>query len=204
MPPKKLTPNGQGAEPAGAKAIPAKRTATKAKAKPAPKKSTSATKYVRNVRGVDIRVTFDSGRKVQLNARGQRNDMAAISKEELDDPIFLDNLGTLYEVITSAEAAKIREKQMTNASSLATPRPEDILTDPLGNKGEFTGLTPSNDEISITIGQLNQTEGRNNEEKSVEVTRSVQPERANVPGSSLDQYGKPISIAPLPAISERE
>ena len=203
MPPKKLTPNGKGAEPAGAKATPAKRTT--AKAKPAPKKSTSGTtKYVRNVRGVDIRVTFDSGRKIQLNARGQRNDMAAISKEELDDPIFLDNLGTLYEVITSAEAAKIREKQMTNASSLATPRPEDILTDPLGNKGEFTGLTPSNDEISITIGQLNETEGRNNEEKSVEVTRSVQPERANVPGSSLDQYGKPISIAPLPAISERE
>lgn len=204
MPPKKLTPNGRAAEPAGAKATPAKRTATKAKAKPAPKKSTSTTKYVRNIRGVDVRVTFDSGRRIQLNARGQRNDMAAISKEELDDPIFLDNLGMLYEIISSAEATKIREKQMTNASSLATPRPEDILTDPLGNKGQFTGLTPSNDEISITIGQLNETEGRNNEEKSIEVTRSVQPERANVPGSSLDEYGKPISIAPLPPISERE
>jgi len=202
MPPKKLTPNGQGAEPAGAKAIPAKRTATKAK--PAPKKSTSTTKYVRNVRGVDVRVTFDSGRRIQLNARGQRNDMAAISKEELDDPIFLDNLGTLYEVISAADATKIREKQMTNASSLATPRPEDILTDPLGNKGEFTGLTPSNEDISITIGQLNEVSGRNNEEKSIEVTRSVQPARANVPGSSLDEYGKPISIAPLPPISERE
>jgi hypothetical protein len=204
MPPKKLTPNGKGAEPAGAKAIPAKRTATKAKAKPAPRKSTSTTKYVRNVRGVDVRVTFDSGRRIQLNARGQRNDMTAISKDELDDPIFLDNLGVLYEVISSTEANKIREKQMTNASSLATPRPEDILTDPLGNKGEFTGLTPSNEDISITIGQLNETSGRSNEEKSIEVTRSVQPERANVPGSSLDQYGKPISIAPLPPISERE
>jgi hypothetical protein len=202
MPPKKVSPRGQAAEPAGAKATPAKRTAAKKPA--APKKSTSTNKYIRNVRGVDVRVTFGTGRKVQLSPRGQRNDMTAISKEELEDSIFLDNLGGLYEVISASEASKIREKQLTNASTYNSPRPEQLLRTEHDKAANFTGLTPSNDEISITVGQLNETEGRNNEEKSIEVTRAVGPERANVPGSSLDQYGKPISIAPLPPISERE
>lgn len=203
MPPKKVTPRGQAAEPAGAKATPAKRKP--AAKKPAAKKTTSTTKYVRNVRGVDIRVTFDSGRRITLSPRGQRNDMAAISKDELDDPIFLENLGSLYEVISAADAEKIREKQMTNAASHRHPRPESILTDALGNAGNFTGLEASNVEQSITVGQLNEIEGRNNEDKAIEVTRSVQPTRTEVPGSAaLDQYGAPISVAPLPPISERE
>jgi hypothetical protein len=202
--PKKVTPRGQAAEPAGAKATPAKRTPV-AKKPAAPKKSTSATKYVRNIRGVDVRVTFDSGRKVVLSPRGQRNDMTAISKEELDDPIFLNNLGSLYEVISAADAQGIREKQLTNASSYSHPRPEHILRTEHDKPSEFAGITPSNVDQSITIGHLNETEGRNNEEKSIEVTRSVQPERAEVPGSaSLDQYGQPVSIAPLPPISERK
>jgi hypothetical protein len=204
MPPKKVSPRGQAAEPAGAKATPAKRTATKAK--PAPKKSTpsNTNKYVRNVRGVDVRVTFDSGRRIQLAPRGQRNDMTAISKEELDDPIFLNNLGMLYEVISSSEANEIREKQATNASSYTHPRPEHILTTEHGKPSDFGGIAPSNVEQSITIGHLTETEGRNNEQKSIEVTRSVQPERADVPGSAaLDQYGASISVAPLPPISER-
>lgn len=203
MPPKKVTPKGKAAEPAGAKATPAKRTAAK-KPAAAPKKRTSTNKYVRNIRGVDVRVTFDSGRKIALSPRGQRNDMTAISKEELDDPIFLNNLGSLYEVISSADAEKIREKQMTNAASLAQPRPEHILRTEHDKPSDFAGVTPSNLDQSITIGHLNETDGRNNEEKSIEVTRSVAPERANVPGSSLNQYGEAISIAPLPPISERQ
>lgn len=189
MPPKKLTPNGQAAEPAGNKAIPAKKTATKAKS--APKRSTNANKYIRNIRGVDVRVTFDSGRKVTLSPRGQRNDMTAISKEELDDPIFLNNLGGLYEVISSAEAEKIREKQMTNASSYNSPRPEQILRTEHDKPSEFAGISPSNVDQSITIGHLNETEGRNNEEKSIEVTRNhVGPRVAVVPGSDgKDPYG---------------
>ena len=46
MPPKKVTPRGQAAEPAGAKAVPAKKTAAKPKA--APKKRTPTGNYVRN------------------------------------------------------------------------------------------------------------------------------------------------------------
>jgi hypothetical protein len=87
---------------------------------------------------------------------------------------------------------------------LASPRPEDLLRSEHDKPTEFAGVAQSDAERSITIGRLNETEGRNNEEKAIEVTRSVQPERANVPGSSLDQYGQPVSIAPLPPISERE
>jgi len=202
MPPKKVSPNGKGAEPAGAKATPARKPAAKKAA--APKKTTSTGKFVRNIRGIGVRVTFDSGRRIQLSSRGTRGDMAAISKEELDDAIFLDNLGSLYEVISAADAQEIREKQLTNASSLASPRPEDILRSEHDKPAQFTGMEPSAAERSITIGQLNEIEGRPNEDKAIEVTRSVQPEKVNVPGSSLDQYGQPVSIAPLPPISERQ
>jgi hypothetical protein len=182
MPPKKLTPNGQAAEPVGAKIAATRKPAAKPKA--TPKRSTSSNKYVRNVRGVNVRVTFDTGRKIELAPRGQRNDMTAISKDELDDPIFLNNLGSLYEVISAADAQEIREKQMTNASTLSQPRPEDILTDQLGNAGNFTGLDASNTEKSITIGHLNEVEGRPNEERATEITRSsVGPRVAVVPGS---------------------
>jgi len=205
MPPKKVSPRGTAAEPAGAKVTATRKPAAKkAAAKPAAKKPENTTNFIRNIRGVDIRVTFDSKRRIQLNARGQRGDMAAISKEELDDAIFLDNLGVLYEVISGADAQEIRAKQLTNASSYASPRPEDILRSEHDKPTQFTGVGQSDADRSITIGKLNEVEGRPNEEKSIEVTRSVQPERVDIPGSSsLDGYGQPVSVAPLPAISER-
>lgn len=179
MPPKKLTPNGQAAEPAGSKALSPRKTATKAK--PAAKKSSTAGKHIRNILGVNVRLTFDSGRKVQLNPRGQRGDMTAISKEEMDDPIFLENLASLYEVITNAEAAQVREKQLTNASANPSPRPEDIIKGATGGDIEFAGMEPSNEEISIPVGQLEEVETRYT--KGPQVTRSVSPDRASVPGS---------------------
>jgi hypothetical protein len=200
MPPKKVSPNGKAAEPAGAKATPARKPVAKKTA--APRKTSSTGKYLRNIRGVEVRVTFHSGRKIELASRGQRGDMAAITKEELDDAIFLGNLGIIYEVISSAEAQKIRDKQFTNVSSMNHPRPEQIIKSQLGKDIEFTGVEPSNEEISIPVGTLVEKETRYT--KGPEVTRSVQPERAEVPGStSLNQY-QPVSIAPLPPISERE
>ena len=180
MPPKKLTPNGKAAEPAGAKAISPRKTATKAK--PVSKKSSSATKHVRNLLGVNVRLTFDTGRRVELAPRGQRGDMTAVSKEEMDDPIFLNNLASLYEVITNTEAAKIREKQLTNASTYNSPRPEELIKSERGEDIEFTGMEPSNEEISIPVGTLVEKETRYT--KGPEVTRSVSPQRANVPGSA--------------------
>lgn len=180
MPPKKLTPNGKAAEPAGNKALASTKKPV-AKAKPAAKKSSTAGKHIRNVLGVNVRLTFDSGRKVQLNPRGQRGDMTAISKEEMDDPIFLENLTSLYEVITNAEATEIREKQMTNASANPSPRPEDLIKSETGKDIEYSGMEASNEEISIPVGKLEEVETRYT--KGPQVTRSVSPERASVPGS---------------------
>lgn len=179
MPPKKLTPNGQAAEPAGTKALAgAKKTA---KPKAAPKKVSTTGKHIRNLLGVDVRLTFDSGRRVELTPRGQRGDMIAVSKEEMEDPIFLNNLASLYEVISNAEAAKIREKQLTNASTYNSPRPEQIIKSEQGNDIEFSGMEPSNEDISIPVGKLEEVETRYT--KGPQVTRSVSPERASVPGS---------------------
>jgi len=180
MPPKKLTPNGQAAEPAGTKALAgAKRTA---KTAAAPKKTTSAGKSIRNLLGVDVRLTFESGRRVELTPRGQRGDMVAVSKEELDDPIFLNNLSSLYEVISNAEAAKVREKQLTNVSTYNSPRPEQIIKSEQGNDIVFAGMEPSNEAISIPVGSLVESETRYT--KGTEVSRSVSPQRASVPGSA--------------------
>lgn len=180
MPPKKLTPNGRAAEPAGNKALAPKKTAA-TKAKPAAKKTVASGKHIRNALGVDVRLTFDSGRRVELTPRGQRGDMVAISKEELDDPIFLNNLGSLYEVITNAEASKVREKQLTNVSTYNSPRPEQIIKSQQGDDIEFAGVEPSNEEISIPIGSLVEKETRYT--TGLEVAREIGPERVNVPGS---------------------
>lgn len=187
MPPKKLTPNGKAAEPAGNKALAATKSKSKTAAKSTgTKRSSSSTmKYIRNVRGVQVRVTFDTGRKVVLTPRGQRNDMTAISKEELDDPIFLNNLGSLYEVISSKEADEIRQKQNTNASS-ASLRPEDILRTSLDEPSKFAGVEMSDAEKSVTIARLNEVEGRPNEDRATEIVPvrgGLEPARANVPGS---------------------
>lgn len=180
MPPKKLTPNGRAAEPAGSKALPPKKTAS-TKPKPAAKKTVTSGKHIRNALGVDVRLTFDSGRRIELAPRGQRGDMVAVSKEELDDPIFLNNLGSLYEVITNAEAAKVREKQLTNASTYNSVRPEEIIKSEHGKDIDFAGMEPSNEEISIPVGSLVEKETRYT--KGVEVSREIGPERVNVPGS---------------------
>lgn len=180
MPPKKLTPRGNAAEPAGTKALSAKKAPVK-KASTA-KKSTASNKFIRNVLGVNVRLTLDSGRRIDLTPRGQRGDMVAVSKEELDDSIFLNNLGTLYEVISSSEANKIRDKQLTNAGSYVSPRPEQLIKNERGDDIEFTGTEPSNEEISIPVGSLVETETRYT--KGPQVSRSVSPERASVPGSA--------------------
>lgn len=180
MPPKKLTPNGQAAEPAGTKAL-ASTKKTAAKAKPVAKKPASTSKYIRNLLGIDVRVTFDSGRRIELSPRGQRGDMVAVSKEEMDDPIFLNNLSSLYEVISGAEATKVRDKQLTNVSTFNSPRPEQIIKNEQDKDIEFTGMEPSNEEISIPVGKLEEVETRYT--KGPQVTRNVGPERVSVPGS---------------------
>lgn len=205
MPPKKVTPKGTAAKPAGDGVKTARKAPTKAATTRKP--ATSTQKFIRNIRGVNVRVTFESGRRVQLEPRGQRGDMVAVSKDEQNDSSFLGNLGILYEVISSKDANDIRTKQFTNASSHPN-RPEALLTNQLGENITSTGIQDSFESQGKVIATLNETVGDTpREQKSTQIIRGVNPERAAVPGSvdnsQLGQYGA-LDINPLPPISERE
>ena len=209
MPAKKVTPKGTAAKPANSGTT---KTATVKKAatprKPAASKP-AGKKHIRNIRGVDVRLTFESGRRVQLTPRGQRGDLTAVSKEELEDPIFLNNLGVLYEVIDSKTADKVRAKQNTNAS-LGYSRPEDLLTNERGESIAQVNMQQSFENQGKTIATLQTTDGRVHEEKSIDVVRGggTNPQRASVPGSidgtQPSELGTALNINPLPPISERE
>lgn len=83
-----------------------------------PKPKTAARnvrKFVRNLTRsqVAFRIGGREGRRVDLNPRGNRADLAPVTKEELGE---LDDVGVLYEIITDAEAKEIIGKQTTNQS----------------------------------------------------------------------------------------
>ena len=71
-----------------------------------------------------------------------------------------------------------------------------------------TGIQDSFESQGKVIATLNETVGDTpREQKSTQIIRGVNPERAAVPGSvdnsQLGQYGA-LDINPLPPISERE
>ena len=187
MPPKKVTPKGKAARPAGEGATATRKPAAK-KAATTTRKPSSTKKHIRNIRGVDVRLTFESGRRVQLAPRGMRGDMTAVSKDELDDPIFLNNLGILYEVLAAKDADEVREKQNINAST-RTVRPEDLLTNEKGESMSEVTLEGSYESQGKTIATLETTDGGTHEEKSIDVVRNtVGPRIAVVPGSDGKNY----------------
>ena len=187
MPPKKVAPKGRAARPAG-EGVTATRKPVAKKAATTRKPASSTKKHIRNIRGVDVRLTFESGRQVRLAPRGMRGDMTAVSKDELEDPIFLNNLGLLYEVITGKDADDVREKQNTNAST-RTVRPEDFLTNEKGEAIADVTLESSYESQGKTIATLETTEGGVHEEQSIDVVRNtVGPRIAVVPGSDAKDY----------------
>lgn len=77
-------------------------------------RGTPAQKYVRNTRYVPVGIRLGTGRRINLQPRGQRGDCAPVSKDEMSDEIFLGNVGLVFEVIPAAEAADVISKQTTN------------------------------------------------------------------------------------------
>ena len=187
MPPKKVAPKGTAARPAGSGSTATRKPVIK-KAASTRQPVSSTKKHIRNIRGVDVRLTFDSGRRIQLAPRGMRGDLVAVSKDELEDPIFLNNLGLLYEVISGKDADDVRSKQGTNAST-RTQRPEDILTNEKGEAISNVSLDQSNESKGKTLATLQTTEGGVHEEKSIDVVpNTVGPRIAVVPGSDAKDY----------------
>ena len=77
-------------------------------------RGTPSQKYIRNTRYVPVGLRLGTGRRINLQPRGNRGDCAPISKEEMADEIFLGNLGLVFEVIPAAEATDVISKQTTN------------------------------------------------------------------------------------------
>lgn len=133
---KKLTPRGQAAPPVEPNIAPQKITRKppkKAKTSATEKTPTpsSLTRYAYNLRGIKARFDLTTGRRVELEPRGQRGDLAPLSLEELEDQGVIDNFGIIFEVISAEQAKEISSKQSTNANP-NQPSLIDILTTPEG------------------------------------------------------------------------
>lgn len=181
MAPRRLAPRGRAAAPPGAgeESIPA--PAPRAKAKPRTRRAASTRKHIRNIRGVLVRVTLDNGRRILLEPRGQRGDQTAITEDDQDDAIFLNNLGLLYEVLSHDQANEARDKQSKNQNPSAHPSTQ--LLDHLGNPIPFNGSASSVESQGVVVATLDEISGDPYSEREIEVNRVRGPERVNVPGS---------------------
>lgn len=112
---------------AAAKKSGAKKRTNATKASAASKKDGAATRrprvsqkrFIRNLTGLEFRLRLERQeypkRPVTLQPRGMRGDIAPLTKDDLSDPILLDNLALgACEVITEAEAQEAIAKQGIN------------------------------------------------------------------------------------------
>jgi hypothetical protein len=157
-------------------------------------KPKAGTKYVRNMRGIDCRFTLDSGRRIELKARGQVDDIAPVSKEEQADSKFIINAGLLFEILTPAQASEVIRKQAINAT---TQRRNPLLDHLLNERGESYELDdvhvdPTLEQRSITVAKIVDAPDGKNTTENVDFLREASgPEEVAVPGSRQ---------APLPSI----
>lgn len=80
-------------------------------------------KYIRNLMNVPLRFKLErhtpGQRGIQLQARGNRGDLAPVQVEDQNDPIFQDNLALgLFEIVTASEASNVVDKQTTNQQAV--------------------------------------------------------------------------------------
>lgn len=149
--------------------------------KAAPKPRTTK-KFVRNLTRsqVAFRIGGREGRRVDLNPRGNRADLAPVTKDELQE---LNDVGVLYEVITEAEAKEIIGKQTTNQSmyhpALATLRNE------YGDKYERAVVVQEQDGVAVASLEEDGRGMKINRYEGI-VTQNVRgPEQLAVAGSML-------------------
>jgi hypothetical protein len=117
--PRKVTPKGKAATPPTADTPkPAKKTTTRKRTTKAAEPQ-SENKYIRNIRGVQCRITLDDDR-ILLEPRGQRGDIKRVVEDHMADPNFEPNIGMIYEVLNEEAAKDILRKQANNQQVGAT------------------------------------------------------------------------------------
>lgn len=185
MPPKRVTPRGKAAQPPEAVPPAPKKTAKK---KPAAKRSTSTTRFIRNLHGAGggVRFTLTDDTRIKLEPRGHVGDIAPVSKEQRDDPIYIRNNGSLFEELTVAQAKAIMEKQTINAQA---PRPT-VYDHLLNERGEKYQRGPVIEKPFEQQGQVvahieDGPAGRFTDGHQGMITRAnaAAPEQVAVPGS---------------------
>jgi len=70
--------------------------------------------FIRNIRHVPVSIRLDTGRRIQLQPRGQRGDTVPVNEEEMQDEKFLGNQDLLFELITETEGKNVIAKQTVN------------------------------------------------------------------------------------------
>lgn len=183
MAPKKVTPAGRAAP--APKATPAKQSAKKKASTSQKKTATSTSRYIRNLRYAAGGVRIDlADRRIHLEPRGQVGDLAAISKDDREDPIYQRNLGTLFEEISKVEADSVIQKQNTNAQG---PRQGtmDILRDEHGKAyPNPVKIEKSFEEQGAVVGQVSVAKEGVSANNTGNIERSgLEPAEVQVPGS---------------------
>lgn len=198
MPPKKVTPRGKSAPaPKAEPASKPKRPRTKKAAPKAAPKRTTAT-YLRNLHGIPVNFRFSeetSGRRVELRPRGERGDITKVSKDEIEDPIFMMNQDSLFELISSAETRDVLDKQTHNQQK-GSPL-VDMLRNELGDPIDKVTIEKPFEQQSITVAEIEQTGPTNKMQQGEVIHRGVTPKRAALPGTQ-DNPGPeiPDSVGP--------
>jgi hypothetical protein len=75
-------------------------------------------KYIRNTRHVQVSIRLDTGRRIQLQPRGQRGDTVPVNDEEMQDEKFVGNQDLLFELITESEGKNVIAKQTKNQQAV--------------------------------------------------------------------------------------
>lgn len=116
----------------------AKKTTTKAPAKPRAPRPTAKT--IRNIRGTQVHARLSSKTpkdpfRIALQPRGQSGDMTVIPVDLQNDITYISGVGVLWEVITAAEAQQVQQSYAsvgylgrTDAPQVIRPNENTVLT----------------------------------------------------------------------------
>jgi hypothetical protein len=116
-------------------------------------------KFIRNIRHVPVSIRLDTGRKVNLQPRGQRGDTVPVNDEEMQDEKFVGNQDLLFELITESEGKNVIAKQTHNQqavhpalSTIRSPRGEVyesgvVVEENFTDQGKVVGVVNERGQI---------------------------------------------------------
>lgn len=94
--------------------MPPKKASAEASAEKPARRPRSTQKFIRNLYGTPVGLRLSGGERIDLRPRGQRGDLAPISKEQEKDSKLMLNLGLVVELVSEAEATQVVVAQNTN------------------------------------------------------------------------------------------